>query len=171
MEEQANPRVVLKTSLGDITLELDGAKAPVTTENFLSYISSGHFNGTIFHRVIPAFMIQGGGFTEDMRQKPTAACISNEADNGLKNGRGTVAMARTSEPHSASSQFFINLKDNGFLNHTAKTPQGWGYAVFGEVVEGMGVVDTIAQVKTGTKGPHGDVPVDPVVIAEAYVEE
>jgi peptidyl-prolyl cis-trans isomerase B (cyclophilin B) len=171
MEEQANPQVVLRTSFGDITLELDGAKAPLTTENFLSYVSSGHFNATIFHRVIPAFMIQGGGLTEDMKQKPTAAPITNEADNGLKNDRGTVAMARTSEPHSASSQFFINLKDNGFLNHTAKTSQGWGYTVFGKVIEGMGVVDTIAQVKTGTKGSHGDVPVDAIVITEAFVKE
>ena len=171
MEEQASPRVVLKTTLGDITLELDRAKAPVTTENFLSYVSSGHFNGTVFHRVIPGFMIQGGGFTEDMRQKPTAATIANEADNGLKNDRGTIAMARTSDPHSASSQFFINLKDNDFLNHTAKTPQGWGYAVFGKVVDGMGVVDLIAQVKTGTHGPHRDVPGDPIVITEALVQE
>jgi cyclophilin family peptidyl-prolyl cis-trans isomerase len=171
MEEQRSPQVVLRTSLGDITLELDRAKAPVTTENFLSYVSSGHFNDTIFHRVIPGFMIQGGGFTENMSQKPTAAPIANEADNGLKNDRGTVAMARTSEPHSASSQFFINLKDNGFLNHSAKTPQGWGYAVFGKVVDGMDVVDAIARVKTGTKGPHGDVPVDAVVITEASVEE
>jgi peptidyl-prolyl cis-trans isomerase B (cyclophilin B) len=171
MEEQASPRVVLKTTLGDITLELDRAKAPVTTENFLSYVSSGHFNGTVFHRVIPGFMIQGGGFTEDMRQKPTAAPIANEADNGLKNDRGTVAMARTSDPDSASSQFFINLKDNDFLNHTAKTPQGWGYAVFGKVVDGMGVVDLIAQVKTGTHGPHRDVPGDPIVITEALVQE
>ena len=171
MEEQASPQVVLRTSLGDITLELDGAKAPVTTENFLSYVSSGHFNGTVFHRVIPGFMIQGGGFSEDMKQKPTAAPITNEADNGLKNDRGTVAMARTSEPHSASSQFFINLKDNDFLNHTAKTPQGWGYTVFAKVVEGMGVVDTIAQVKTGAHGPHRDVPADAIAITEAFVKE
>jgi peptidyl-prolyl cis-trans isomerase B (cyclophilin B) len=171
MEERGNPRVVLKTVLGDITLELDKTKAPVTTENFLSYVSSGHFNGTVFHRVIPGFMIQGGGFTEDMRQKPTEASITNEADNGLKNDRGTVAMARTSDPHSASGQFFINLKDNDFLNHTARTPQGWGYAVFGKVVEGMDVVDTIAQVKTGAHGPHRDVPADAIVINEALVQE
>jgi peptidyl-prolyl cis-trans isomerase B (cyclophilin B) len=171
MEEQASPRVVLRTSLGDITLELDRVKAPATTENFLSYVSSGHFTGTIFHRVIPAFMIQGGGFTADMRQKPTSPPIENEAANGLKNDRGTIAMARTSEPHSASSQFFINLKDNGFLNHTAKTAQGWGYAVFGKVVDGMDVVDAIAQVKTGAHGQHQDVPVDPVVITEASVED
>jgi cyclophilin family peptidyl-prolyl cis-trans isomerase len=171
MEEQASPRVVLKTALGDITLELDRAKAPATTENFLSYVSSGHFNGTVFHRVIPGFMIQGGGFTEDMRQKPTATPVVNEADNGLKNDRGTIATARTSDPHSASSQFFINLKDNNFLNHTAKTSQGWGYAVFGKVVDGMDVVDIIAQVKTGAHGPHRDVPGDPIVITEAFVQE
>jgi peptidyl-prolyl cis-trans isomerase B (cyclophilin B) len=171
MEEQANPQVVLRTTLGAITLELDRAKAPVSTENFLSYVSSGHFNGTVFHRVIPAFMIQGGGFTEDMKQLSTEASITNEADNGLKNNRGTVAMARTSEPHSASSQFFINLKDNDFLNHTAKTPQGWGYAVFAKVVDGMGVVDTIAQVKTGAHGPHRDVPADAIAITEAFVKE
>jgi peptidyl-prolyl cis-trans isomerase B (cyclophilin B) len=171
MEEQTSPRVVLRTSLGDITLELDRAKAPATAENFLSYVSSGHFNGTIFHRVIPGFMIQGGGFAEDMQQKATAASIANEAHNGLKNDLGTIAMARTSDPHSASSQFFINLKDNEFLNHTGKNPQGWGYAVFGKVVEGMDVVDAIAQVKTGSNGPHRDVPVEPVVITEALVQE
>jgi cyclophilin family peptidyl-prolyl cis-trans isomerase len=171
MEEQASPRVVLATSLGDITLELDRAKAPVTTENFLSYVTSGHYDGTVFHRVIPDFMIQGGGFSEEMRQKPTAAPIVNEADNGLKNRRGTVAMARTSEPHSASAQFFINLKDNSFLDHTAKTEQGWGYAVFGKVVEGMDVVDRIATVKTGAHGPHRDVPADAIAITEARIQE
>jgi peptidyl-prolyl cis-trans isomerase B (cyclophilin B) len=171
MEEQASPRVVLRTTLGDITLELDRAKAPVTTENFLSYVSSGHYDGTVFHRVIPDFMIQGGGFSQDMQQKQTNAPIANEADNGLTNDRGTVAMARTSDPHSATGQFFINLKDNGFLNHTSKTPQGWGYAVFGKVVEGMDVVDKIAQVKTGAHGPHRDVPADAIVINEAFVEE
>lgn len=171
MEEQTSPRVVLQTTLGDITIELDKAKAPVTTENFLSYVTSGHFDRTVFHRVIPGFMIQGGGFTEDMRQKPTEAPIMNEADNGLKNARGTLAMARTSDPHSASGQFFINLKDNDFLDHTSKTPQGWGYAVFGKVVDGMGVVDTIAQVKTAAHGPHRDVPADAIVITKAFVEE
>ncbi len=168
MEEQASPRVVLKTTLGDIVLELDASRAPVTTENFLSYVLSGHYNGTIFHRVIPDFMIQGGGFTEDMQQKATEAPITNEANNGLKNDRGTIAMARTSDPHSATSQFFINLKDNQFLNHSANPP---GYAVFGKVVEGMDVVDKIAQVKTGRHGPHTDVPADAVVIVEAVVEE
>jgi peptidyl-prolyl cis-trans isomerase B (cyclophilin B) len=171
MEEQASPRVVLQTTLGDITIELDKAKAPVTTENFLSYVSSGHFDGTVFHRVIPGFMIQGGGFTQDMRQKPSEAPIMNEADNGLKNARGTLAMARTSDPHSATGQFFINLKDNDFLDYTSKTPQGWGYAVFGKVVDGMGVVDTIAQVKTGAHGPHRDVPADAIVMTKAFVEE
>ena len=171
MAEQKNPRVQISTSLGDITLELDRMKAPVTTENFLSYTASGHFDGTIFHRVIPGFMIQGGGFTADMKQKPTEPAIINEADNGLRNDRGTIAMARTSEPHSASSQFFINLKDNGFLNHTAKTPPGWGYAVFGKVVEGMDVVDAIAQVATGTSGPHCDVPLEPVMITRVAATE
>ena len=171
MDEQASPRVVLQTTLGNITIELDGAKAPVSTENFLSYVSSGHFDGTVFHRVIPGFMIQGGGFSQDMSQKPTAAPIANEADNGLKNARGTLAMARTSDPHSATAQFFVNLKDNDFLDHTAKTPQGWGYTVFAKVVDGMGVVDTIAQVKTGAHGPHRDVPADAIVITKAVVEE
>lgn len=171
MTEQVNPRVLFTTSMGEITLEIDPLRAPVTSENFLAYVSSGHFDGTIFHRVIPGFMIQGGGFSADMRQKPTCASITNEADNGLKNERGTVAMARTSDPHSATSQFFINLADNGFLNHTAKTGQGWGYAVFGRVVEGMDVVDAIAQVPTGTHGPHSDVPQKPVVINQATLEE
>jgi len=171
MEEQASPRAVLNTTHGDITLELDKDKAPITAENFLLYVSTGHLDGTIFHRVIPGFMIQGGGFTADMKQKPTKPPIVNEADNGLRNDRGTIAMARTSEPHSASSQFFINLKDNTFLNFTAPTPQGWGYAVFGKVVEGMGVVDAIAAVETGANGPHRDVPVTPVVITKAFLEE
>ncbi len=171
MQEQVNPRVLLGTSHGDITLELDQERAPVTSENFLAYVASGHFDGTVFHRVIPGFMIQGGGFTADMLQKPTKPPITNEADNGLKNGRGTIAMARTSDPHSAGSQFFINLKDNDFLDHKAKTPQGWGYAVFGEVVEGMDVVDAIAQVQTGTSGPHSDVPKEPVVIHRASLLE
>jgi peptidyl-prolyl cis-trans isomerase B (cyclophilin B) len=164
VEEQTNPRVLLSTSHGDITLELDAVKAPITSENFLAYVASGHFDGTVFHRVIPDFMIQGGGFTADMRQKTTSAPIENEADNGLKNDRGTVAMARTSDPHSASSQFFINLQNNDFLNHTSKTGQGWGYAVFGKVVEGMDVVDVIAQVATVTSGPHCDVPREPVLL-------
>jgi peptidyl-prolyl cis-trans isomerase B (cyclophilin B) len=171
MAEKSSPRVTLTTSKGEITIELDEAKAPVTSRNFLSYVASGHFDGTIFHRVIPDFMIQGGGFDISMRQKPTDAPIVNEADNGLKNGRGSIAMARTSDPHSASCQFFINLKDNGFLDHTAKTPQGWGYAVFGKVVAGMDVVDAIAQVRTGRSGPHSDVPLEPVVIEKAALQE
>jgi peptidyl-prolyl cis-trans isomerase B (cyclophilin B) len=170
MDLQANPRVVLETTLGDITIELDRKKAPATAKNFLSYVSSGYFNGTVFHRVIPNFMIQGGGFTQDMRQKPTEDAIMNEADNGLKNARGTTAMARTSDPHSATAQFFINLKDNDFLNFRSKTPDGWGYAVFGKVVAGMDVVDAIAAVKTGAHGPHRDVPADAIVINKAYVE-
>jgi peptidyl-prolyl cis-trans isomerase B (cyclophilin B) len=168
---QAHPRVLLSTSHGDIVLELDALKAPVSSSNFLAYVASGHFDGTVFHRVIPGFMIQGGGFTADMHQKPTDCSITNEADNGLKNDRGTIAMARTSNPHSATSQFFINLKSNAFLNHTAKTGAGWGYAVFGQVVEGLDVVDSIARVTTGMHGPHSDVPREPVVIAQATVLE
>ena len=171
MNEKANPRVLLSTSHGDIILELDQEKAPISSENFLAYAADGHFDGTIFHRVIPGFMIQGGGFTADMRQKSTKAPIANEADNGLKNGRGTIAMARTSDPHSATSQFFINLTDNAFLDHKGKTPQGWGYAVFGEVVEGMEVVDAIARVATGTSGPHSDVPREPVVLDRVSLVE
>jgi peptidyl-prolyl cis-trans isomerase B (cyclophilin B) len=171
MAEQTNPRVLISTSHGDITLELDAIKAPATTSNFLSYVSSGFFDGTIFHRVIPNFMIQGGGFTADMQQKPTECSIANEAGNGLKNNRGTMAMARTSNPHSATSQFFINLIDNGFLNHTAPTPQGWGYTVFGKVVEGMDVVDAISKVATGNHGPHADVPREPVTMNQVTALE
>jgi len=171
MEEQVNPRVILNTSSGDITVELDTAKAPVTSENFLAYVASGFYDDTIFHRVIPGFMIQGGGFTANMQQKPTRAAIANEAANGLKNSRGTLAMARTGDPHSATGQFFINLKNNSFLDHTAKTSAAWGYAVFAKVVDGMDVVDAIAQVPTGTSGPHGDVPTEPVVIIKASLVE
>jgi len=171
MAEQTNPRVLLSTSQGDMTLELDPVNAPASTQNFLDYVGSGFFDGTIFHRVIPGFMIQGGGFTADMLQKPTGSSITNEAANGLKNGRGTIAMARTSNPNSATSQFFVNLADNGFLNHTGPTPNGWGYAVFGKVVEGMDVVDAIARVRTGTSGPHGYVPGEPVVITHATLLE
>jgi peptidyl-prolyl cis-trans isomerase B (cyclophilin B) len=171
MQPTANPRVLLSTSLGDITLELDGVKAPLSTNNFLDYAASGHFDGTIFHRVIPGFMIQGGGFAADMTQKPTNAPIANEADNGCKNDRGTIAMARTSDPKSATAQFFINVADNGFLNHTGKNPQGWGYAVFGKVVEGLDVVDQIVKVPTGHSGPHSDVPREPVTISRATVLE
>ncbi|MFO1220987.1 MAG: peptidylprolyl isomerase [Burkholderiaceae bacterium] len=159
--------VELTTSAGTVRLALDDAKAPVTTANFLQYVKDGHYDGTIFHRVIQGFMIQGGGFEPGMRQKSTRATITNEASNGLKNDRYTVAMARTSAPHSASAQFFINTTDNGFLNFKSETPQGWGYAVFGKVVAGTDVVDAIEKVATGNSGGHGDVPVEDVVILKA----
>ena len=162
----ADPQVDLKTSLGTIRLELYPAKAPKTVENFLQYVKDGHYNGTIFHRVIDGFMIQGGGMDKSMREKKTRASIVNEAKNGLKNDLGTVAMARTSEPHSASAQFFINTKNNDFLN-AANAQDGWGYAVFGKVVSGMDVVMKIQQVPTGNVGPYGDVPKEPVVIESA----
>ena len=164
-----NSRVRIETSMGNIVLELYPDKAPKTVGNFMSYVKSGHYDGTIFHRVIPRFMIQGGGFTPDMRQKPSGKPIVNEADNGLKNARGTIAMARTQDPHSATAQFFINVIDNDYLNHRGKNARGWGYAVFGRVIEGMDVVDTISKVKTGTKGMYRDVPVDPVVIDKVTV--
>lgn len=165
-----NPRVALETNKGKIVLELDAAKAPKSVANFLEYVKSGHYDGTIFHRVIAGFMAQGGGFDAQMQQKGTRAPIENEADNGLKNKRGTVAMARTGDPHSATSQFFINLVDNAFLDHKAKNPQGWGYTVFGKVVEGMDVVDAIAKIKTGAKGPFAtDVPTEGVQITKASV--
>jgi len=167
----ANPVVVLDTSMGKIALELDPAKAPKTVENFLAYVGAGHYDGTIFHRVIPDFMIQGGGFDSQMGQKPTRPPILNEADNGLANARGTIAMARTADPHSATGQFFINVKDNTFLNHTGKNPRGWGYAVFGKVIEGMDVVDAIAGVKTGARGMFRDVPVQEVVIKSAALRK
>jgi len=159
--------VNLHTPYGTITLELDNAKAPATVANFLSYVRNGHFDNTIFHRVIDGFMIQGGGFEPGMKQKPTASPIKNEADNKLKNNRYTVAMARTADPHSASAQFFINVADNDFLNHTAPTPEGWGYCVFGKVTAGADVVDKIKAVKTGKRGFHSDVPLDDVVITKA----
>jgi peptidyl-prolyl cis-trans isomerase B (cyclophilin B) len=152
---------------GVITLELDADKAPLSVENFLSYVANGHYNQTVFHRVIKDFMIQGGGFEPGMKQKPCAAPIENEANNGLHNDIYTVAMARTSDPHSATAQFFINTTDNSFLNHSSPTPQGWGYAVFGKVVAGTEVVDAIRAVKTGRKGFHDDVPVQDVVIEKA----
>ena len=157
-------KATIETSMGSITLELDDAKAPVTVKNFLAYAKEGHYDGTIFHRVIDGFMIQGGGFTKAMDQKPTKAPIKNEAANGLRNARGTIAMARTMVVDSATSQFFINLKDNGFLDHRAPNPQMYGYAVFGRVTKGMDVVDKIAKVKTGSKDWFQDVPVEPVVI-------
>lgn len=167
--EGSNPLVKLETSKGDIVLELDKEKAPKTVENFLAYVNDGFYDGLIFHRVIDGFMIQGGGMDENMVEKSVKDPIENEADNGLKNEAYTVAMARTMDPNSASSQFFINVKDNDFLNHTAKTPQGWGYAVFGKVVEGKDVVDAIKGVSTATKGFHENVPEEPVKIIKAEV--
>ena len=163
--------VELHTNHGVIKLELNAEKAPKTVANFLNYVKSGHYDGTVFHRVIDGFMIQGGGFEPGMTQKPTSTPIANEANNGLKNVKGSVAMARTNDPHSATAQFFINVNDNDFLNHSSPTPQGWGYAVFGKVVEGLEVVDKIKKVKTGSKGFHQDVPVDDVVIEKAVVVE
>ena len=165
----SHTQVELNTNKGRIVLELNSEKAPKTVANFLSYVKEGHYDGVIFHRVIENFMIQGGGFDENFKEKATKDSIENEADNGLGNEEGTVAMARTSAPHSASAQFFINVKNNSFLNHTGKTPQGWGYAVFGKVVEGMDVVNTIKTVKTGNRGHHGDVPVENIVIESAKV--
>jgi peptidyl-prolyl cis-trans isomerase B (cyclophilin B) len=164
-------KVLLKTNKGDITLTLDAAKAPKTVANFLQYVNSGHYDGTIFHRVIDNFMIQGGGLTAGLKEKTSGAQIENEANNGLKNERGTVAMARTSDPHSATAQFFINVNDNDFLNHTSPSAQGWGYAVFGKVTDGLDVVDAIRKVKTGNAGFHQDVPVEDVVIEKASVLE
>ncbi|MBB1601237.1 peptidylprolyl isomerase [Variovorax sp. UMC13] len=166
----SNPQVELSIKgQGTITLELDRAKAPKSVENFLTYVKKGHYDNTVFHRVIPGFMVQGGGFEPGMTQKPTAAEIENEANNGLKNDKYTVAMARTSAPHSATAQFFINIADNAFLNHTAPSAQGWGYAVFGKVIAGTDVVDKIKAVKTGRKGFHDDVPLEDVVIEKATV--
>ena len=159
--------VRLYTNFGPITIELDRERAPKTTENFESYVRSGFYDGTVFHRVIPGFMIQGGGFETGMRQKTAEAPIDNEARNGLRNAKYTVAMARTSDPHSASSQFFINVADNDFLNHTEPTPQGWGYCVFGKVIEGFGVVDKIKAVRTGRRGNHQDVPEVDVLLERA----
>jgi cyclophilin family peptidyl-prolyl cis-trans isomerase len=165
----AGPQVELKTSLGSIVLELDRDKAPQTVDNFLQYVKDGHYNGTIFHRVIPGFMVQGGGFTADMREKPTRGQIKNEAGNGLRNATGTVAMARTPDPHSASAQFFINVSDNAALDFREPTQNGYGYAVFGKVVKGMDVVNRIVSVATGTRPPHGNVPLKPVVIEQVQL--
>lgn len=159
--------VKLDTSMGEIVIELNAEKAPKTAANFLEYVNAGHFDGTIFHRVIDGFMIQGGGMTADMKEKSVGAPIENEADNGLANDAYTVAMARTMDPHSATAQFFINVKKNDFLNHTGKNPQGWGYAVFGKVIKGHGVVNKIKVVPTGRKGFHDDVPLTPVTINKA----
>jgi peptidyl-prolyl cis-trans isomerase B (cyclophilin B) len=161
--------VELHTNHGVIKLELDAEKAPKSVENFLNYVKAGHYDNTVFHRVIDGFMIQGGGFEPGMKQKPTAEPINNEANNGLKNVNGSIAMARTNDPHSATAQFFINVNDNDFLNHSSPTPQGWGYAVFGKVVEGMDIVEKIKKVKTGSKGFHQDVPADDVVIEKAVI--
>ena len=160
----SNPQIQISTRLGSITVELDAAAAPKTVANILRYVDEGFYAGTLFHRVIPGFMIQGGGLTPDMANKPNHAPVENEAANGLKNNRGTLAMARTSVPHSATSQFFINLKDNDFLNYSSPSPQGWGYCVFGKVVEGMDVVDAIAKQPTGNRAGHGDVPREDILI-------
>ena len=161
--------VQMDTSAGTLRIELDDVKAPLSTANFLSYVNKGHYDGTVFHRVIKGFMVQGGGFEPGMRQKPTDAPIKNEANNGLKNLRGTLSMARTNDPHSATAQFFINTVDNDFLDFKAPSGQGWGYCVFGEVVDGLDVVDKIRAVKTGTKGFHQDVPAEDVIIEKAEI--
>ncbi|BBO73370.1 peptidyl-prolyl cis-trans isomerase [Desulfosarcina widdelii] len=167
--DETKPQVKLTTSMGDIVLELDRTAAPKTVANFLAYVKDGHYDGTIFHRVIAGFMIQGGGFTADMQRKPTRAPVRNEADNGLTNRTGTIAMARTNDPHSASAQFFINVKDNDFLDHRAKSAKGWGYCVFGRVVDGMNVVRAIENVKTTSRAGMRDVPGTPVVIEKAIL--
>lgn len=164
----SSPQVVMETSKGEIILALYPDKAPLTVKNFLSYVDAGFYNETVFHRVIPGFMLQGGGFSQDMQKKPGLAPVKNEADNGLKNDRGTIAMARTQDPHSASSQFFINTVDNAFLNYKGQTTAGWGYAVFGKVIKGMEVVDAISRVETGTHGRFRDVPQTPVVIIKMH---
>jgi Peptidyl-prolyl cis-trans isomerase (rotamase) - cyclophilin family len=160
--------IILETNMGEIHINVDAEKAPITAKNFTDYVEDGFFDGTIFHRVIPNFMVQGGGMMEDMQQKPTKANIENEAKNGLKNVKYSVSMARTAAPHSASSQFFINAKDNSFLDYPGQ--DGWGYCVFGEVVEGFDVVDKINEVSTGNKGGHGDVPNDSVIVTKAYIK-
>ncbi|MCG3857961.1 peptidylprolyl isomerase [Psychrobacter sp. PP-21] len=163
------PVVELETNMGAIVIELNEEKAPKTVENFLNYVKSGQYDGTIFHRIIDGFMIQGGGMDAEMNEKPTNAPIENEADNGLKNDKGTIAMARTQDPHSATSQFFINVKDNDFLNHSGKNMQGWGYTVFGKVTSGMDVIEKMRSVPTGRFGMHADVPKEPVVINSATI--
>ena len=164
-------KVKLTTSLGDIVIQLNAEKAPISTENFLTYVKEGFYNGTIFHRVMPGFMAQGGGFDVDLNQKAVHGSIKNEADNGLKNTRGTLAMARTPDPDSATAQFFINYKDNSFLNYSSPTPNGWGYAVFAEVIEGMEVVDAMSDAPTGNRGGHQDVPKENIVIEKAEIIE
>ena len=162
--------VIMRTTFGEMKIELDADKAPKTVANFLKYVNEGYYDGTIFHRVIDNFMVQGGGFDVDMKQQDNGAPVDNEADNGLKNDFGTLAMARTNDPHSATSQFFINVKDNDFLNHSGKTPQGWGYTVFGKVVEGEEVLDKIRGVETGSQGGHQDVPLESVIIESVVAE-
>ncbi len=162
-------KVQFQTTLGNFVIQVNSEKAPISAENFLTYVKEGFYDGTIFHRIIPGFMAQGGGFTPDFDQKAVHDPIKNEADNGLKNTRGTVAMARTPDPDSATAQFFINYKDNSFLDYTSPTPNGWGYAVFGEVVEGMDVVDEMAKQPTGNHGPHQDVPKTPIIIEKAVI--
>jgi peptidyl-prolyl cis-trans isomerase B (cyclophilin B) len=169
-ESEKNPVVTMSTNKGNIRIELNADKAPISTKNFLDYVNDGHYDGLIFHRVIPGFMIQGGGFDSGMTQKKTKSPIKNEASNGLKNVIGSIAMARTNVVDSATSQFFINVKDNDFLNHKNTSPDGYGYAVFGQVVEGMDVVQTIEKVKTGNRGMHQDVPVQAVVINSVKVD-
>ncbi|QJQ94370.1 MULTISPECIES: peptidylprolyl isomerase [Halomonadaceae] len=163
--------IVLQTNFGDITVSLYHDKAPKSAANFEQYVKDGHYDGTLFHRVINGFMVQGGGFDADFEQKPTREPVENEADNGLKNVTGTLAMARTQDPHSATAQFFINVADNDFLNHRGKTLQGWGYCVFGEVVEGMDIVERIKEVATTRRGMHADVPAEDVVIQRAYIKD
>jgi len=170
-EMTTNTKIIIKTTSGDIKIELYDDKAPITSENFKKYIESGYFTDTIFHRVIKDFMIQGGGFTAEMSEKDSMPPIKNEANNGISNERGTIAMARTPDPHSASSQFFINLKDNNFLDFTAETSQGWGYCAFGKVFEGMDILDKIALVDTGSYGAHQDVPKEPITINEIIIEK
>ena len=169
MPDTSSTKVKLTTSLGDIIIQLNPEKAPISSANFLTYVNEGFYNGTIFHRIIPDFMAQGGGFDTSFNQKAVHASIKNEANNGLSNKRGTLAMARTNVPDSATAQFFINYKDNTFLNHTSPTPNGWGYAVFGEVIEGMDVVDAMAKQPTGNRGGHQDVPKTDIVIEKAEV--
>ena len=167
--QPTNPRVLIETDKGNITVEVFPTQAPRSAANFLRYVKSGFYDGLMFHRVIPGFMIQGGGMLPDMSEKPNGTPILNEAGNGLKNLRGTLAMARTGDPHSATSQFFINVKDNAFLNHRGESVEGWGYAVFGQVVDGMDVVDAIVAVPRGNRGPHGDVPIEPIVMHRVSV--
>lgn len=163
------PLVTFNTSMGDFTVQLEPENAPKTVANFLQYVRDGHYDGTIFHRVIAKFMVQGGGFTEDLKEKPTRGPISNEADTGLLNERGTIAMARTGDPHSATAQFFVNVVYNKFLDHTAKSQEGWGYTAFGRVIEGMNIIGRMARVKTGSQGPYSDVPEKTIIIEKAIV--